>query len=138
LIRSYILLLLITFVELLFGFWILKIDHPFAIAATVALIDLLPVLGVGLVLVPWSVLALIQNNFTLAIGLVTLFIEIEIVRNILEPKIIGKQTGLSPILSLAAMFVGFRLFGFIGVIAVPIMIIVLKKLNEAEMIHIFR
>lgn len=138
LIRSYVLLLLITFVELLVGFWILKIDHPFAIAATVALIDLLPVLGVGLVLLPWSVLAMIQNDFSLAIGLVILFIGIEIVRNILEPKIIGKQTGLSPILSLAAMFVGFRLFGFTGVIAVPIMIIVLKKLNDEQTIHIFR
>ena len=118
--KSYLLLMLITFSVMLAGFLLLGVDSAFLIAAVVAFLDLLPVIGVGTVLVPWSVISFISGNGALGIGLAVLFVANEVIRQIAEPKILGKNLNMHPILTLAALYIGYALFGLMGLINVPI------------------
>lgn len=136
--RGYIIILGITFVELFFGFLILKIPYTATIALIVAIVDILPVLGTGTVLIPWGIIDLLMGNTTLGVGLLLLYAIIAVIRNIIEPRIIGKQVGLAPVVTLMAMYLGLNLFGFVGLWGVPIIIIILVKLQESGMIRIWK
>lgn len=136
-IRSYILIMTITFFELAFGLWLLGVERFITIALLIAIFDILPVLGVGGVLIPWSILSILQGHYVLAIGLFLLYAVILVVRNILEPRIVGKQIGLHPVVTLASMFVGAQLFGILGLFGLPIGISLLQHLNTTGVIHIF-
>jgi len=119
-IRSYLLLMVITFSIMLVGLFLLKVPYALLLAVIIAFLDLLPVIGVGTVIIPWSVYELLMGNTTLAIGLLVLFVLNEVVRQFAEPKIIGKSLGVHPIITLALLYVGYSLFGFIGILLVPI------------------
>lgn len=137
-IKSYIIIMLITFTELLIGLSILNINSAFPIAAIIAVLDILPVLGTGGVLIPWALIAMVLKNFSLAVGLLALYLIITVVRNIIEPKIVGQQIGLNPIITITVMYAGLRLFGFFGLIAAPIVAILVKNLNDTGKIHLFK
>ncbi len=117
---SYLLLMLITFVLMLAGFFLVGVKHAFLVAAIVALLDVLPVIGVGTVLVPWSVYCLISGNTALGIGLLVLFIVNTVLRQIIEPKILGKNLDMHPILTLVLLYAGYVLLGILGILLVPI------------------
>jgi len=134
LLKAYIVLMFITFIELLIGFFVLKIPQPMAKAFIISFVDFLPLIGLSIVLIPWILLALLQKNFYLAIGLSVLFLIITVIRNFAEPKIVGKQIGLSPIVSLICFYVGLKLFGFLGIIVLPLIVILLKNLKEEGVI----
>ena len=119
-VKAYLLILLITFCELFVGFSILGIDYAFLIAAAVAVIDILPVLGVGTVLIPWVAIEFVSGNIRLGVGLLILFAVIEIVRQFIEPRIVGGTLGIHPLVTLAAMYIGFALFGVGGMFIGPI------------------
>lgn len=136
--RAYAILMTLTFIELSIGFFILKVKNPIGLAALIAAVDILPVLGTGGVVLPWIVIEAITGNTSLAIGLAVLYGIITLIRNILEPKIIGDSIGLHPLLTLASIFVGVKLFGFIGLIALPVGITILKTLHEDGKIEIFK
>ncbi len=125
-IKAYILLMLITFSELAVGLSILQVERALTIAALVAFIDFLPVFGTGLVIIPWSILAFIKGDITMGIGLAVLYVIIAIVRNTLEPRLIGKQIGVHPLVMLISMYIGARTLGFIGLLFFPIIVIVAK------------
>lgn len=129
--RAYIVLLLITFFQLLIGFLILGIPYSLTLSAIIALIDILPVLGVGTVLIPWSLILLIEGNVYLGIGILILFAIIWISRQIIEPKIVGQSVGLSPLATLISMYVGFRFIGVIGLFVLPIAVIAVKNIYDA-------
>ncbi|MFQ9704587.1 MAG: AI-2E family transporter [Enterocloster clostridioformis] len=95
LLRAYALLLLLTFTELYIGFLVLGIPAGFTLACITSLVDILPVLGTGTVLLPWAFIAWMTGSKSLALGLVCLYLLIAVVRQTLEPKIIGLQMGLS-------------------------------------------
>lgn len=118
--KSYILLLLITFSIMLTGFFLLGVSNALLIATVVAILDLLPVIGVGTVLVPWSVFAFISGNGTQGIGLLVLFAVNVVVRQLAEPKILGKNLNMHPILTLVFLYVGYALFGLAGLLIVPV------------------
>lgn len=125
----------ITFIELSIGFFILDINNFFATAFIVSLIDLLPVFGVGTVMLPWSVFLFLQNNIKLATGILILYAVVSIVRNFIEPKIIGKQIGINPLFTLVSMYVGLKTAGIAGMLLFPVVLIVLfsfyrKKVYE--------
>lgn len=128
--RGYMLLMLITFVELSIGLTLLGYPYPIAIAAIIAIVDILPVLGTGTVVIPWALIRLISGNVWAALALIILYLVITVVRNFLEPRIIGKQMGLHPLITLVSMFVGLRLFGFLGMLAVPVVLIIIIKLFQ--------
>lgn len=117
--RAYLLLLGLTFGELLIGFAILGVDYAFLLALLIALIDVLPVLGVGTVLLPWAAVVLMGGQYSFGVGLIILYAVVLIVRQIAEPRIIGGSIGLHPLLTLAAMYIGFRLFGVAGIFLSP-------------------
>jgi len=121
--RSYSLIMLITFAEIFFGLSVLGVEYSFLIAAISAIVDILPILGVGIVLIPWALFCLMTRNLFLGIGLIILYVIIVIVRQFIEPKIVGESLGIHPLLALAAFYLGYRLFGFAGILIAPILLI---------------
>lgn len=110
----------ITFVLLLGGFLLLGIPGPWAAALGVALADALPFFGSGIVLVPWAILVLLQGDSGLALSLLLLWGVATLARSVLEPRFLGKQAGVSPLLTLLVLYGGLTLFGLPGLILGPI------------------
>lgn len=137
-VRSYALIMFITFAELTVGFFILGIKNSFLMALVIAIFDILPVVGTGTVLIPWAVICFISGNTGFGIGLLVIYFVIFIVRNIIEPKIVGDSVGLHPLVTLVSIFVGARLFGGVGLIGLPIMFAILNALNEKGAIKLFK
>lgn len=137
-ILSYCLIMGMTFLELWTGLALLGIEGAFVIAFVIAVLDILPVIGTGTVLIPWSVLAFAGGNLKIGIGIMVLYLVITIVRNIVEPKLVGRQMGLSPVVMLPCMLVGLKLFGIVGLFVIPFGVAFIKSLNDAGVIHIFR
>ena len=138
LIRAYLTLMLITFTELGIGLSLFGVPHALAIAAVIAVVDILPVLGTGTVMIPWALIELITGNIYLALCLGGLYAFIAIVRNILEPKIVGDHIGLYPLITLISMFVGLQLFGVPGMFLFPIIAITLKHLQDTGRIRLWK
>lgn len=115
----------ITFLVLTIGFFILQISYAPLWALVIALVDALPVLGTGMVLVPWSLVCFLQEDTARGIGLLGIYATAALLRSVLEPKLVGKQLGLDPLVTLAAMYAGFRLFGFGGMIISPLLTVIL-------------
>lgn len=118
--RAYIVIFFITFLELFAGFLILGIDYAFVLALLIALMDILPLLGTGLVLAPWGVVLILMKNYFLGIGILLLLIIITVVRQVIEPKILGDSFGVHPLVSLISVYLGFKLFGIVGMILFPV------------------
>lgn len=136
--KSYFLLTLITFFQLLCGLSVLRIKYSLHLAIIISFVDLLPILGTGTILIPWSVICFITQNTARGIGIALLYVIIFIFRRIAEPKIIGDGIGLSPLLSLICIFVGFKIWGFIGILVFPFLILTVIKLNEKGFIALYR
>ncbi|HWT73487.1 MAG TPA: sporulation integral membrane protein YtvI [Mobilitalea sp.] len=136
--RAYSAIISITFVELSTGFWIIGIPHPILFGILVAIIDVMPILGTGTILLPWSIIAFILGNTKVGIGMLLLYIFITAVRQIIEPKIVGQQIGLHPIVTLILMYVGAQLMGVLGLFMLPLIMTLLLKLNDEGSIHLFK
>lgn len=137
-VRSYTIIMGITFCELLLAFLILRVPGAVLIAALIAVFDILPVVGTGTVLLPWIAVEIFVNgSYGMAAGLAVSYVVIFIVRNVIEPKIVGHGVGLHPLATLAAMFVGTALFGFVGLFGVPILAALLVDLNDRGVINVF-
>ena len=103
------------------GFALLRIAHPFLIAALVALVDSLPVLGTGTVLLPWSLICFLAGDAPRALGLLGLYATAALLRSVLEPRILGSQLGMDPLATLIAMYCGYRLWGLAGMLLLPML-----------------
>ena len=130
--RGYLTLMFITFIELSVCLLFLRVDYAIAVAALISLVDILPVLGTGSVMIPWAIIKILSGDINFAVSLIVIYVIISIVRNILEPKIIGKQMGLHPLVTLIAMFLGLKIFGIIGMFILPILLIILNNLFLAK------
>ena len=137
-IRSYILIMSITFIELSIALTIIGVNNSILIALCIAIFDILPVLGTGGVMIPWTVITLVLGNFKLAAGLAITYVIVTIIRNIIEPKIVGGQLGLHPIVTLSSMFAGVQMLGAVGLFGFPIGLSLLCHLNDKGVISIFR
>ena len=138
LIRAYFFIMLITFGELALGLWLLRTEYFLAIAAATAALDILPVLGSGAVLLTWAAVELLKGNLPLAAGLVILWGVITLVRNIIEPKIVGDQLGLHPLATITAMYLGMKLGGFLGLVAGPLVALTVRFLTEGGYLRLYR
>ncbi len=125
--RAYFLILLMTFFELFVGFSVLGIDYALLLAAVIAVIDILPIFGVGGVLLPWAAVLLISGDSYHGIGLIIVYACVTVVRQFAEPKIVGGSIGLHPLLTLFSIYAGFKLFGFVGMIFGPAAALLLKS-----------
>lgn len=117
----------ISFAMLAVGLFILGIPHALLIGLIIALVDALPVLGSGTVLVPWAVVCALQGLGARALGLLAVYLAVTAVRQILEPRLLGKQLGLDPLLTLVVMYAGFRLWGIAGMILSPLAAVIGKE-----------
>ena len=142
--KAYGLIILITTTELFIGLSILKLigvydgSHVFTVSLLIALIDIVPVLGTGTVVIPWSLYSFVTGRIGLGIGLLVIYVVISVIRQVIEPKLVAGQVGISPVVTIMAMYVGIKLFGAIGIFILPFIVIILKLLNDEGIIHIFR
>lgn len=105
-------ILLIIFI----GLEILQVNYSFFIAFVIALIDLLPIFGTGAVFWPWALIDAISGNYLNAIGIMIIYVVCQVVRQILQPKMVGDSIGMSPLTTLVLMYVGYKLKGVLGMI----------------------
>ena len=135
-VKSYLQIMLITFTIMLVGFMILGVEHAPLIALIVAILDLLPILGVGIVLVPWSIVSFALGNNAVGIGLIVIFLSYTLIREMLEPKILGKSLDVHPVLTLVSLYLGYSLFGALGLVIFPVIAVLIcgsfKKDKTAE------
>lgn len=129
-IRSYTLLFLMTYVELSIGFQILGIPYAPIIGLMVAIFDILPVLGTGGILLPWTVILLVMKKFPMGIGMFVLYLVITVIRNTMEPKLVGKQIGLHPLATMISLYVGLKIMGFWGMLIFPTTLAVLSSMKK--------
>ena len=134
---AYFKIMSITFVELSIGLCILGVNNFILFALLIAMFDILPVFGTGGVMIPWVLYSFINKDFRLGIGLLILYLVITVIRNIIEPKIVGKQVGIHPLLMLISIFAGVKIFGVLGLVICPVSIIIIKNLNETGKIHLY-
>lgn len=141
--KAYGLIISVTFTELCVGLFILKLlgiynsGYILIIAALTAIVDIIPVLGTGTIVIPWAVYNLFTGNYALAMGLFVIYACITVIRQIIEPKLVANQLGLPAFLTITAMFLGSQIFGVIGIFILPLTIVMLKILNDEGIIHIF-
>ena len=129
---SYIAIMCMSFVELSIGFLLLGVPYAVGLGLLVAVIDIMPILGTGLVLIPWAIIAAILGSYRMALGIAALYIVMVVVRNIVEPKLVGQQMGLHPLVTLVCMFVGLQLFGIPGLFGFPIALSLYTKLARTS------
>ena len=112
---------------LLVGFLILRVDYAVLLACLIAFLDFLPFFGTGTALIPWAAVKLFAGEYEVAIGLAIIYLISQLVRQIIQPKIVGDSMGLNPLLTLTFMYIGFKVQGVAGMIlAVPIGLVVMK------------
>ena len=116
---AYSAILGITFVELCIGLTIIGVSNSPMWAFLIAFLDILPVLGVGTVLIPWGITSLITGKVAMGIELLVLYVIITIIRQIIEPHMVGANLGLHPLATLISMIVGLKMFGAIGMFGLP-------------------
>ncbi|HZJ78243.1 MAG TPA: AI-2E family transporter [Clostridia bacterium] len=144
LIRAYSIIIFITFCEMAVGLFVLKLlniydnDYIIAISLIIAVVDIFPVLGTGTIIVPWSIYSFATGNVGLGIGLLIIYGVISVIRQVIEPKLVAMNLGMSPIVTIMCMYVGLYVFGFIGIFLLPLIAILLKLLNDDEIIHLWK
>jgi sporulation integral membrane protein YtvI len=121
----------VTFSLLLVGFLLLRIRHGILWAALVSLLDALPVLGTGMILVPWSLVCFLQGDPVRGLGLLGTYAAAAVLSSILEPKLVGRQLGLDPLVTLLALYAGYRLWGLAGMILAPLLAVMAAYLLRA-------
>ena len=125
-VRATIMLMFIIFIELTLGFTLLQLNYAVAFAAVVAVLDALPVIGAGLFLLPAAAYGFITGNLAHGIGFAALYAVTAVTCQLMEPKLIGRQLGLHPLSTMAAMYAGLHAMGVIGMLAGPLLLLACK------------
>lgn len=120
----------VTFAIVTTGFLLLKIPYALAWGAAAALVDAVPLLGTGILLIPWAVVKWSQGQTLTALGLGLVYAAAALTRVVLEPRLVGKQLGLDPLAALVALYAGFRLWGFWGLVLAPVGVSLVKNLVQ--------
>ncbi|PKG24999.1 sporulation integral membrane protein YtvI [Niallia nealsonii] len=134
-IKAQLTLVSITTVIILIGLLILRVDYAITIALITGIVDIIPYLGTGLIFIPWIIYEMITGQTGIAIGLSVLYIIVLVQRQIMEPKILSTSIGLDPLATLIALFVGFKLMGFLGLLIGPVTLVIISTLNRANIFH---
>lgn len=142
--KAYALIMVVTFTEVFIGLTILKMIGLFnssyiaVIAVVTSIVDVIPVLGTGTIVLPWAAYSLIVGDYGMAIGLLILYATVTVIRQIVEPKLVAGQLGLPPFVTLIAMYLGLKIIGVLGVFILPIIAIMLKLLNDEGIITLWK
>lgn len=120
----------LTYVIVALGLTVIGVRYAFLWAVLVALVDAIPILGTGTVLVPWAVVELMQGQVLRGVGLLGVYAGAMLTRTVLEPRLVGRHLGLDPLLTLAFLYVGYRFFGIFGMILAPLLAAAVKGATE--------
>jgi len=134
-ITAQVTLISITAITILIGLLILKVDYAITIALVTGLVDIVPYLGTGAVFVPWIIFEAVAGEMHLAIGLGILYLVVLVQRQLMEPKVLSSNIGIDPLATLIALFVGYKLMGFIGLIVGPVILVIINTLHRANVFH---
>lgn len=118
----------VTFGILLAGLLLLRIPYGVLWAVGIALVDAVPVLGTGTVLLPWGLICFLQGDRARAVGLMAVYIVITVIRSVLEPKFVGRQLGMDPLVTLFALYAGYKLWGIGGMIVAPLLAVIFQQI----------
>ncbi|MBP3376835.1 MAG: sporulation integral membrane protein YtvI [Clostridia bacterium] len=126
--KAYFLIMLLTFFEMLAGLTLLGVEYALIMAIVISVVDILPILGAGTVLIPWAIFALISSNTPLGVGLLVLYAVTLVARQFIEPKIVGSTLGIHPLATLASVYLGLKFLGFVGIFVGPMVALLLREL----------
>lgn len=126
-IKSQLILMIITFIILSISLTIIGVPYPILIAIGISILDILPIVGSGIVMVPWSIISFITSNNKIGINLAIVFAILVIIRQIIEPRILGKEIGIRPLYTFVATILGSIILGPIGVILGPLIAVIINS-----------
>ena len=118
----------VTLGILMAGLLFLRVPHGILLAFAISLVDAFPVLGTGTVLLPWALILWLQGDSARAVGVLGIYAIISVTRSVLEPKLVGRQLGLDPLITLFALYAGFKLWGLAGMILSPMLAVTVVQI----------
>ena len=127
-VKTQVILILLVSITCSLGLFLIKNPYAVLFGAAIAIFDAFPVLGSGLVLIPWAVFSFIRGDAFAGAVLLTLFGVCQFMREYLEPKLLGGKMGIRPIQSLMAVYIGYELFGILGRFLGPFGLVLIKSL----------
>jgi sporulation integral membrane protein YtvI len=127
-VKSRLILSICVMIILLIGFIVIKQPYGVLLAIALAILDFIPIIGSGTVLIPWSIILIIQSNYAKALELMAIYCIIFVFRHMAEPKVLDKHAGLSPLLSLFGIYIGMKTGGVLGMVIGPILMMVILNL----------
>ena len=127
-IKAQVLVAICIFIVSFLAFFLLKIPFPFILALLLVILDVIPFLDSIVLLGPWAIYSIVTGDYTLGIALIILTVLLFLIRRVIEPKVIGDKIGLSSLSTLIAMFVGFKIFGFIGILIGPLIVVMIMTI----------
>lgn len=133
-VRAQLILSFGVFLILLIGFSVIGQGYSLLLAFLLAVMDFIPIIGSGTVMVPWTVISLIMGDYRKALELIIVWGIICLFRRLAEPKVVGDQTGLSPILSLISIYVGMKAAGVLGMVLGPVVVLILLNILKMDVL----
>ncbi|MDU5081555.1 AI-2E family transporter [uncultured Tissierella sp.] len=130
--KAQVTLMIITFIILGIGLTIIDAKHPILISAGIAILDIIPVLGAGIVMIPWAVINFIIGNKDMGADLATLYVILVILRQFIEPKIVGKEIGVRPLYTFIATILGSIILGPVGIILGPLVAVIISSIMKTK------
>ena len=131
--KAEVIMIFVSFMISVVGLYIFKfigmnVKYPLLIALAIVFVDALPILGSGTIMIPWAIMSALNGDLKLGVAIISLWIIMSVVRQILEPKIVSGKIGIHPIFTLIAMYTGFKIIGVMGMLVGPIVLIILKSI----------
>lgn len=136
--KAQLMLISVSMVVAFFGLTTIGVEYALTMAIIIGLAEIVPVVGTGSIFIPWIIYWAINGNIFLAVGLAVTFIAGVTIRQLIEPKILGTQIGIYPLIALISIYIGLELFGVLGMILGPITVILLKSLNKSGLVHLWK
>lgn len=137
-IRTQVILMSMTFMICLIGLFIFGVDYALLLSVIIGFVDALPVFGSGTILIPWAIYNVLVGNFTLAVGLICIYGIIFVTRQIMEPKILSTQIGIYALVTLMAVYIGYKSIGVLGMILGPIVVVTFQMLQNVGVLPQFK
>lgn len=137
-IRTQVILMSMTFTICLIGLFIFHVNYALLLGVIIAFVDALPVFGSGAILIPWAIYNLLVGNYTLAVGLMCIYGIIFITRQVMEPKILSTQIGIYALVTIMAVYIGYKTIGVLGMILGPIVVVTFQMLQNVGALPQFK
>ncbi|MDF2612421.1 MAG: ytvI [Clostridia bacterium] len=137
-IKTQLILMWITFCICMIGLFLFEINYALLISSIIALVDALPVFGSGTILIPWIIYKLIIGDYVIALGLLGIYGILFVMRQVMEPKIFSHQIGLYALVTVMGMYIGYKAIGIFGLIAGPIIIVIITMFQDVGVLPKFK